>query len=221
IFIVMALTDAKLKARGGITAFVVEKGAPGLSIGNHHHTMGMRGSQKSEVIFTDTPVPEENIIGPVGGGFTIALNTIDDGRLGIAAGSVGMADKLFELCAEYAQNTVYNSKPLSTRQAIQWHLADMATEIYAGRTMLYTTAARLDKGDVLPMEVAMCKMFCSEMVNRNVERALEIFGSEGYAGKSQVERICRDARIFKIYEGTAEIHRIIISRSLLRGNRPF
>jgi acyl-CoA dehydrogenase len=219
IFIVMAVTDSKLKARGGITAFVVEKETPGLSIGSIHNTMGMRGSHQGEVIFRDAVVPVENVIGKIGQGFTVALQTLEDGRIEVAALAVGMADKLFELSIEHAQKTLRSDKPLSESQSVQWLLADMATEIFAARSMLYHTAAKGDQGKSVHLEAVMCKLFASEVTGRVVDGALEIFGNEGYSKKSVVERMCRDARILRIFEGPSEIQRIIIGRGLLKGGR--
>ncbi len=219
IFIVIAVTDPELKVKGGITAFVVERKTPGLSIGNIHNTMGMRGSHKSEVIFKDAPVPVENVIGEVGQGFHVAMKTVDDGRMGVASTSLGMAERLFELSAEFAQKTIRDGKPLAHYQAIQWILADMATEIYSAQTMIYSTAVKIDRKEDAALEVAMCKLHASEMVGRVVDKALEIFGKDGLLKGSVVERMCRDARILRIFEGTAEIHRIIIGRSLLKGKR--
>ena len=219
IFVVIAVTDPALRTRGGITAFVVEKGLPGLSIGHIHNTMGMRGSHKSEVIFKDTPVPAANVIGQVGNGFQVAMKTVDDGRMGVASTSLGMAERLLELSIEYAQNTLRNNKPLAYSQVIQWLIADMATEVYAVQTMLYATAAKIDRKEDAALEVAMCKLHASEMVDRVVERAMEIFGKDSIRKGSVVERMRRDTRILRIFEGTAEIHRIIIGRHLLKGKR--
>ena len=219
IFIVIAVTDQELGARGGMTAFVVEKGSPGLSIGHVHNTMGMRGSHKSEVIFKNTPVPAENVIGPVGTGFQTAMKTVDDGRMGVASTSLGMAGRLLAETIAYAQTTEREGKPLAAFQAVQWLLADMATEIYAARNMIYATAARIDQKASVSLEVAMCKLYASEMIGRVVEKAMEIFGKDGLVKGSVVERMCRDARILRIFEGTSEIHRIIIGRSLIKGHR--
>jgi acyl-CoA dehydrogenase len=219
LFIVIAVTDPELRTRGGITAFVVEKGAPGLSIGHVHNTMGMRGAHKSEVIFKDTPVPVENVIGEVGKGFQVAMKTVDDGRMGVASTSLGMAERLLELSIGHAQRTMRNGKPLADGQAIQWMLADMGTEIYSAQAMIYATAAKIDRQEDAALEVAMCKLYASEMVGRVVDQAMEIFGRDGLRKGSTVERMCRDARILRIFEGTAEIHRVIIGRYLLKGKR--
>lgn len=220
IFIVIAVTNPELGARGGISAFIVEKDYPGISIGNVHQSMGMHGSHKSEVIFKDTPVPAENLIGTEGKGLSVALRTIDEGRMGVAATSVGMATRILDMAVEFAQNKTVNGKPLVKNQSVEWLLADMATELYAARTMLYTTAAKMDRKEDAQLEVAMCKLYGSEMVGRVAERAMEIFGQDGCLRRNVVERILRDARILRIFEGTAEIHRIIIGRKLLKGQRP-
>ncbi|WP_459915492.1 acyl-CoA dehydrogenase family protein [Desulfocicer niacini] len=221
VFIVIAVTDPALGAKGGISAFIVEKDSPGLSIGNVHQSMGMHGSHKSEVIFKDTPVPVENLIGMEGKGLAVALRTVDEGRMGVAATSVGMATRVLDMAIEFAGSSTFNDKTLNRYQAFEWLLADMATELYAARTMLYQTAAKMDRKEDAQLEVAMCKLFGSEMVGRVVEKAMEIFGKEGCLFTNVVERILRDARILRIFEGTAEIHRIIIGRKLLKGQRPF
>jgi acyl-CoA dehydrogenase len=220
VFIVIAVTDPELGAKGGISAFIVEKDFPGISIGNVHQSMGMHGSHKSEVIFKDTPIPVQNLIGTEGKGLAVALKTVDEGRMGVAATSVGMATRLLDMAVEFAQSQEFNKKSLARYQSIEWLLADMATELYAARTMLYKTAEKMDKKEDAQLEVAMCKLYGSEMVGRVVEKAMEVFGQQGCLYQNVVERILRDARILRIFEGTAEIHRIIIGRKLLKGQRP-
>ncbi len=220
VFIVIAVTDPELGPKGGISAFIVEKDFPGISIGNVHQSMGMHGSHKSEVIFKDTPVPVQNLIGTEGRGLAVALKTVDEGRMGVAATSVGMATRLLDMAVEFAQSQEFNKKSLAKYQSVEWLLADMATELYAARTMLYKTAEKMDKKEDAQLEVAMCKLYGSEMVGRVVEKAMEVFGQQGCLYQNVVERILRDARILRIFEGTAEIHRIIIGRKLLKGQRP-
>jgi acyl-CoA dehydrogenase len=183
--------------------------------------MGIRGLHKSEVNFKDVPIPAENVLGEIGQGLTLALKTVDDARLGAAAMSIGMADRLLELSIEYTQRTSRVGRPLSDGQAIQWLLADMGTEIYAARLMLYHAATQRDQGRRIRLEAAMCKVFASEMTSRTVDRALGIFGNEGYLGGSAVERICRDARVLRIFDGTSEIQRNVIGRAMLKGEKPF
>ncbi len=220
VFIVIAVTDPDKGSKGGISAFIVEKDFPGISIGNIHESMGMQGSHKSEVIFTDTPVPAANLIGTEGKGLAVALRTVDEGRMGVAATSVGFASRLLDMAASYAATHQFNGTPLERYQSVEWLLADMATELYAARTILYNTAAKMDRHEDAQMEVAMCKLYGSEMVGRVVEKAMEIFGKDGCLFENVVERILRDARILRIFEGTAEIHRIIIGRKLIKGQRP-
>lgn len=220
VFIVIVVTDPEKGVKGGMSAIIVEKDTPGLSIGHIHQSMGMHGCHKSELIFKSARVPAANIIGQVGYGFITAMKTVDDGRMGVAAASLGMASRLLELAAIYAQQTERENQSLASYQSIQWLLADMATEIYAARTMLYTTAAQIDSGNHNSMHVAMCKLYASEMVNRAVQKSMDIIGKDAFCYGNEVERICRDARILTIFEGTAEIHRIIIGRNLLKGLRP-
>ena len=219
LFIVMAVTDERLRARGGITAFLVEKDTPGVTIGSIQRAMGWRGIHEGEVILQDVSLPEDNVIGEVGQGLIAALKTVDEGKLGVSSMSVGMADRLLELSIEYAQKGSRSGRQLSEGQSIQWLLADMAMEIHASRLILYTTAAKLDRGERVRLEAAMTKVYTAEMVGRVVDSAFEIFGSEGYVKGSAVERICRDARVFRIVDGTSEIQRIVMGRELLKGSR--
>ena len=216
VFTVMALTDREKRARGGITAFVVEKGTPGFSVGQIHQSMGGRGVHQSELIFEDCRVPAANVLGKVGDGFSIAMKTLDDGRLTLSAACVGTADRLLDLSVDYANQRVQFGKPISTKQAIQFMIADTATELYAARSMLYDAAVRSDRKEKLTKEAAMVKLFCSEMVGRAADRAVQIFGGMGWMKETPVERIYRDVRIMRIVEGTSEIQRIIISRELLK-----
>ena len=206
--------------KGGMYAFLVERETPGVSIGHIHNSMGMHGTHKSELIFKNAKVPVSQVIGEVGYGFITAMKTIDDGRMGVAAASLGMASRLLELSTEYAQKMERDGKSIASYQSIQWLLSDMATEIYATRTMIYTTAAQIDGGKHSPMNVAMCKLYASQMINRTVQKAMEIIGKDAFRYGNEVERICRDARVLTIFEGTSEIHRIIIGRNLLKGFRP-
>ena len=220
VFIVIAVTDPQKGVKGGMSAFVVDRDTPGVSIGHIHEAMGMHGCHKSELIFKDASIPVTNLIGEEGYGFITAMKTVDDGRMGVAAASVGMATRLLDLTVEYAQKAEREGKAIASHQSVQWLLADMATELYAARTMLYTTADRIDQGEHDPMQVAMCKLYASEMVNRAVQKSTDIIGKEAFRYGSEVERILRDSRILTIFEGTAEIHRIIIGRHLLKGKRP-
>ena len=212
---VLAVTDKEKRAHGGITAFLVEKGTPGFSVGQIHKTMGSRGVYHSELIFDNCEVPAENVIGKEGMGFITAMKTLDDGRLTLAASCVGTAERLLEMSTEYAKRRVTFGKPIAERQAIQWMLADSATEIYAAKMMVYATAIRYDKGERIPAEVAMTKLYATEMVNRVADRAVQIHGGMGWIQELPVERIYRDVRVTRLYEGTSEIQRIIIARNIL------
>jgi acyl-CoA dehydrogenase len=220
VFVVIVVTDPEKGVKGGMSAFLVERDTPGVSIGHIHNSMGMHGTHKSEIIFKDAKVPVYQVIGEVGYGFITAMKTVDDGRMGVAAASLGMASRLLELCTDYARKMERDGKSIASYQSMQWLLSDMATEIYAARTMIYMTAAQIDGGKHNPMNVAMCKLYASEMVNRAVQKAMEIIGKDAFRYGNEVERICRDARILTIFEGTSEIHRIIIGRSLLKGFLP-
>lgn len=216
VYTVMALTDKEKRGRGGITAFIVERGTPGFSIGQIHDGMGGRGVQQSELIFDNCRVPGENVIGQVGQGFATAMKTLDDGRLTLSAASIGMAQRALDLSAEFAKQRVQFGKPIAKQQAIQFMLADMATEIYAARSMLYDAAERSDRGENITKEASMIKLFASEMAGRVADAAVQIHGGMGWMRETIVERIYRDVRIMRIVEGTSEIQRIIISRQLLK-----
>ncbi|MEK4179547.1 acyl-CoA dehydrogenase family protein [Aeribacillus sp. FSL K6-1121] len=215
IFTIFAVTDKEKGAKGGITAFVVERDFPGLIIGKKDKKMGLRGSHTAQVILENCIVPEENVIGEVGKGYISALKILAEGRIGLAARSVGSCDKLIELSAAYAKERIQFGKPIAHFQAVQWMLADMATETEAARTLTLKAAQMVDEGKNVMKEAAMAKLFASEVFNRVADRAVQIHGGMGYVSEYPVERYYRDARITKIYEGTNEIQRIIIARKIL------
>ncbi|MFC1474724.1 acyl-CoA dehydrogenase family protein [bacterium] len=212
----MALTDREKRARGGVTTFIVEKGTPGFSVGQIHDAMGGHGSHQSELIFDDCRVPEENVIGEVGQGFTTAMKTLDGGRLTLSAAALGMAQRALDLAVKYAKERVQFGKPIATKQAIQFMLADMATGIHAARTMIYDCAERYDNGENITKEAAMIKLYTSEMAWKVADQSLQIHGGMGYMKECPIERIYRDVRTMRIVEGTSEIQRIIISRAVLK-----
>ncbi len=218
VFTVIAVTDREKRARGGITAFLVERDAPGFKVAQILETMGSRPYVHGELVFEDCFVPHENVLGEVGEGFKVAMSTLDEGRVHVAANACGSARRLLEMSTEWSKNRIAFGKPIADNQAIQWMLADSATELYASEQMLWNTAWRLDQGEKLPKEAAMCKLFASEMVGRVADRAVQIHGGMGYMKELAVERIYRDVRVMRIYEGTSEIQRIIIARQLLKGN---
>ena len=217
---VFALTDRAKRAKGGITAFIVEKTFPGFYVGTIERKMGFRGSHTCELIFDDCVVPRENVIGGearIGQGFKTAMKTLDKGRLTMGATTLGAAQKLLELSIDYAKQRVQFGRPIAEFQAVQIMLADMATQIYAGRQMLYHAAWLRDtKGVSVIKEASMVKLFCTEMANRVADMAVQIHGGMGYMKEYPVERFYRDLRLTRIYEGTSEIQRMVIARELLK-----
>jgi acyl-CoA dehydrogenase len=217
---VLAVTDRERRAHGGITAFLVERDSPGYSIGTIEKKMGIHGTHTCELIFDDCQVPEESVVGGevgVGRGFKTAMRVLDRGRLSQGAVALGGAQRLLELSLEHARQRVQFGKPIARFQAVQFMLADMATEIYAGRQMLYH-AARLrdERGEAVTREASMVKLFCSEMAGRVADKAVQIHGGMGYMREVPVERFYRDLRLTRIFEGTSEIQRLIIARELLK-----
>ncbi|MDM5223432.1 acyl-CoA dehydrogenase family protein [Peribacillus sp. NJ11] len=215
VYTVFALTDKDKGAKGGITAFLVERDFPGLTVGKKDKKMGLRGSYTSQVIFEDCIIPEENVIGEVGMGYISALKILGEGRVGLAARAVGSSGKLIELSAKYAKERIQFGKPIADNQAIQWMLADMATETEAARALTMMAAQKIDEGKKVIKEASMAKLFASEVFNRVADKAVQIHGGMGYMAEYPVERFYRDARITKIYEGTNEIQRLIIARNVL------
>ncbi|MHB8764050.1 MAG: acyl-CoA dehydrogenase family protein [Deferrisomatales bacterium] len=218
---VFALTDRKKRARGGITAFAVERGTPGFRVGRVERKLGLRGTHTCELLFEGCRVPREAVIGGeamVGQGFKTAMRVLDKGRLAIAASALGGAQKLLELSVEHAKQRVQFGKPIAEFQLVQGMLADMATEIYAGRQMLHHAACLRDRrGAAVTREASMAKLFCTEMAGRVADLALQLHGGMGYMKDLPIERFYRDLRLTRIYEGTSEIQRVVIARELLRG----
>ncbi|MFE5429057.1 acyl-CoA dehydrogenase family protein [Peribacillus simplex] len=215
VYTVFAITDKDKGAKGGITAFLVERDFPGLIVGKKDKKMGLRGSYTSQVIFEDCIIPEENVIGEVGMGYISALKILGEGRVGLAARSVGSSGKLIELSAKYAKERIQFGKPIADNQAIQWMLADMATETEAARALTMMAAQKIDEGKKVIKEASMAKLFASDVFNRVADKAVQIHGGMGYMAEYPIERFYRDARITKIYEGTNEIQRLIIARNVL------
>jgi acyl-CoA dehydrogenase len=217
VVVVYAANDRAKGARGGITAFIVEKGFKGFRVGKVDEKMGLHGSKTGELIFEDCEVPEENVLGgEVGAGFRTALGALDIGRVSLSAGAVGTSQYLLELGIAHAKRRKQFGQPIAANQAIQWMLADSAVEIHAARLMVYDAAAKLDRGIRVSREAAMVKVYASELANRVADRVLQIHGGMGYMKDSPVERAYRDARILRIYEGTSEVQRMIIAEDLLK-----
>ncbi len=204
------------KGEKGITALVVEKGAPGFQVGKEEKKLGINGTACSELIFTDCEVPLANRIGNEGQGYTVALSTLDGGRIGIGAQAVGIAQGAFEAALEYSKQRMAFGHPISQFQAIQFMLADMSTEIDAARLLVRKAAWKQDTGVRFSMDAAIAKLFASEMATRVTHKAIQIHGGNGYSREYPVERNYRDARITEIYEGTSEIQRLVISSWVLR-----
>ena len=214
IAIVFATVNKELRHRG-ITAFVVEKGTPGYSVGKLEHKLGIRGSSTAELVFEDCFIPEENRIGEEGQGFKIAMSAIDSSRISVAAQALGIAQGAFDKAIAYAQERKQFGKPISELQAIQWMLADMATRIDAIRLMVYRAAYLEQTGLPFVKESCMAKLMAAEVAMFACDRAIQIHGGYGYVKEYPVERYYRDARICGIYEGTDEMQRMTIARSLL------
>ena len=200
----------------GITALIVEKGTPGFAVGKEEKKLGINATACTELSFTDCEVPVENRIGNEGEGYKIALATLDGGRIGIAAQATGIAQGAFEAALSYAQQRQAFGHPIADFQAIQFMLADMATEIDAARLLARRAAWKQDSGARFTMEASIAKLFASEMASRVAHRAIQIHGGYGYSREYPVERAYRDARITEIYEGTSEIQRLVIASWVLK-----
>ncbi len=213
---VMAVTD-KTKGPRGVTAFIVEKTFPGYSVGKIDKKMGIHGNNTSEIVFEDCQVPVKNIIGlEEGRGFVTAMKVLEKGRITIAAVCVGTAQYCLDTSIAYSKQRVQFGKPICTNQAIQWMLADMAISIYTARQIVYHAAWCRDQKQRVTQQAAMVKVYCTEMVNRVVDSALQIHGGMGYMKESPIERIYRDMRLYRIFEGTSEVQRMVIARELLK-----
>ncbi len=216
VLIVLAMTDPSLGARGGVTAFLIDKGTEGLEIGAREKKLGIRGTTTNPVNFTDCKVPLSNVLGNIGEGFIVAMQTLDLGRCILGAGCVGGATAALEMSVKYAKERVQFGEPIANKQAIQFKLADMATELHAAKLIVYDCAERIDKGERVTRRSAIVKLFCSEMLHRAVNQALQIYGGMGYSRDLPLERMYRDARITEIFEGTSEIQRVVIAEDILK-----
>ncbi|MGQ7277657.1 acyl-CoA dehydrogenase [Brevibacillus thermoruber] len=215
IYIVFALTNPELKHKG-ITAFIVEKGTPGFTMGKKEKKLGIRSSLTLAVNFEDVRVPVENVLGEEGQGFKIAMMTLDGGRNGIAAQALGIAQGAFDHALAYAKERHQFGKPIASLQAIQFKLADMATKIEAARLLTYQAAWLEDQGLPYGKASAMSKVFAGDIAMEVTTEAVQVFGGYGYTREYPVERFMRDAKITQIYEGTNEIQRVVISNYLLK-----
>jgi butyryl-CoA dehydrogenase len=214
IYIVFAVTTPDIGIRG-ISAFIVEKGVEGFSFGQHYDKMGIRSSATAELIFNDVKVPKENLLGKENEGFKIAMSTLDGGRIGIAAQALGIAQGAYENALEYSKERVQFGKPICQQQIISFKLADMATKLRASRLLIYSAAELKQNHESYSMEAAMAKQYTSDVCLEIVNDALQIFGGNGYLKGMEVERAYRDAKICTIYEGTNEIHRVVIAAHII------
>jgi alkylation response protein AidB-like acyl-CoA dehydrogenase len=216
LYSVMAMTDPALGARGGATAFIVERTAPGLSIGTIEHKMGIRGSATSEIIFDEVCVPAENVIGQVDAGFVTFMQTLDSGRLGLGAASLGGVRAALDYMSQYAAGRAQFGRPIGEKQSIQWMIAETAADLELLHSLVYRTAWMVDTGQPYSLQASVCKLFGSTAAARAIDRALQVHGALGYSQDFPIERMWRDARIGEIFEGTNEVQRIVIAEEVLR-----
>ncbi len=218
LIIVTAKTDEEARHKG-ISAFLVEQGTPGLTVGPLEDKMGLRASDTTDLIFEDCRISAENLLGNEGDGFLIAMTGLDGGRIGIAAQSVGVAQAAFDAAVQYAREREQFGQSISKFQGLRWIVADMATEIEAARLMMLSAAEMKDNGENYTLQASMAKLYASEMVNRITPKAIQIHGGYGFTKEYPVERYYRDARVFTIYEGTSEIQRVVISNQIFKDKR--
>jgi len=214
IFIVLAMTDKSIGTRG-ISAFIVEKSFPGFSIGKKELKMGIRGSSTTELVFENCIVPKENLLGAVGKGFSIAMGTLDGGRIGIAAQALGLAQGALDETVAYVKERKQFGKAIAKFQNTQFQLADMQVKVEAARLLVYKAAKAKDTQKRYSVEAAMAKLFASEVAMEVTTKCVQLFGGYGYTREYPVERMMRDAKITEIYEGTSEVQRMVISGSML------
>ncbi|TGY66022.1 acyl-CoA dehydrogenase [Dubosiella muris] len=213
-YVVFAVTTPNIGTRG-ISAFIVEKGWEGFTIGDHYDKLGIRSSATAQLLFDDVKVPKENLLGKEGEGFKIAMATLDGGRIGIASQALGIAQGAFESAKNYTLDRVQFGKPVAFQQGMSFKLADMATQIRAARMLVYSAAELKENHESYGMEAAMAKQYASDTAVKVTEEAIQCFGGNGYLKGMDVERMYRDAKITQIYEGTNEIMRVVISSHLL------
>ncbi len=213
--VVYAVTDSEKGASGGVTSFLVPAESSGYVIGRNEDKMGQRGSGTVTLAFEDVRISDSHRLGEVGQGFRTAMGVLDRGRLALGANCLGCAREAQAMSVDYAKQREAFGKPISSYQAMQWMLADSATEIYAMESLVYRSAWLCDTGQAFGREAAMVKLFASEALCRVVDRAVQIHGGMGYSAEYKVERLYRDARVTRIYEGTNEIQRLIVARDVL------
>ena len=210
VFVIFAMTDKSLGTKG-ISAFIVEKGTPGFSVGAHEKKMGIRGSSTCELIFDNCKIPKENLLGEIGKGFKIAMMTLDGGRIGIGAQALGIAQGCIDQTVKYTQERIQFGKRISQFQNTQFQLADMQTKVDAARLLIYRAAQAKQDGEPYSHLAAMGKLFASETASDVTRRCVQLVGGYGYTREYPFERMMRDAKITEIYEGTSEVQRMVIS----------
>lgn len=213
VYIVFAVTDSTQKTKG-ITAFIVERTMEGLVIGKNEEKMGLHGSSTVQLTFESLFVPEENILGQLGEGFTIAMANLNVGRIGIAAQALGIAEAALEAAIGYAKERQQFNQPIIKHQGIAFKLADMATSVEAAKQLVYSAAALYERGEDCKKEASMAKLFASKIAVEVATEAIQVYGGYGYSKEYPVERYFRDAKVTEIYEGTSEIQRLVISKEL-------
>jgi butyryl-CoA dehydrogenase len=214
-YIVFAMTD-KSKGTRGISAFIVEKNFPGFKIGKKEHKLGIRASSTCELIFENSIVPKENLLGEVGKGFGIAMQTLDGGRIGVAAQALGIAQGALDESVKYMKERQQFGKPLASFQGLQWMVADMEVRVQAARWMVYNAAFRKENKMSFSKEAAMAKLYASETAMFVTTQAVQLHGGYGYTREYPVERMMRDAKITEIYEGTSQVQKMVIAANLLK-----
>ncbi len=214
VFIIMAMTDKKKKTRGGISAFIVEKDDPGFSIGKTEDKMGICASSTTELIFQNCTIPKDRLLGQVGDGFKVAMSTLDGGRIGIASQALGIAQGAFDVTVEYMKARKQFGKKLSQMEALQFEVANMATQIEAARLLIYQAADMKERNLAYGKYSAMAKLFAAETAMYVTTKAVQLHGGYGYTKDYPVERMMRDAKITEIYEGTSEVQKMVIAASV-------
>lgn len=216
VFTIIARTDPESADHRGLSAFLVERGMPGLSVGPIDRKLGLAGSHTADVILDECRIPADAMLGQEGDGFKIAMSALERGRIGIAASAVGMAQRLIDEALAYAMERRTFGKPIAEHQLVQAMLADSEAEAFAARTMVIEAARRHDAGLPCGKEASCCKLFATEMVGRIADRALQIFGGAGYMRDYPIEQLYRDVRVLRIYEGTSQIQQLIIAKHMIR-----
>ena len=215
VYIIIAMTD-KSQGTRGISAFIVEKGTPGFSVGKKERKLGIRGSATCELIFNNCRIPKTNLLGKVGGGFGLAMKTLDGGRIGIAAQALGIAQGAMDETIKYTKERKQFGKSISNYQNTQFQLADLETKIQAARLLVRSAAFKKENGIPYSVDAAMAKLFASETAMEVTSKAIQFHGGYGYTRDYPVERMMRDAKITEIYEGTSEVQRMVISASMFK-----